>query len=147
VADACSLVDVLPTILDLAGVAAGTRSSGRSLVPLLEGKPLPATPHYAEIEAGPVGARAVFHEGYALVRTWKVGREHHALYHLARDPAQGTNELDPFCGRTAGEPLGRLAPLLESAFAFMEEGALPRESRVFDEETRRALEAIGYTGK
>ena len=51
--------------------------------------------------------------------------------HLYESPTSGT----------------RIRMLLDEAFAEMEKGALPRESRAFDEETKRALEAIGYGGK
>lgn len=43
------LVDVLPTILDLAGVAYADGLDGRSLVPLLRGEPLPERPAFSEM--------------------------------------------------------------------------------------------------
>jgi arylsulfatase A-like enzyme len=140
-----SLVDVAPTVLDLAGVASGAPASGRSLVPLLEGRTLPPVPHFAEIRAGPVGARAVFLAGDACIVARKAGREACEAYDLRRDPGQRVDRL-----AASGEPGGperRLREVLDAAFASMEAGALPRESRAFDEETKRALEAIGYGGK
>ena len=134
-----SLVDLAPTILDLAGVASGARVSGRSLVPLLEGRTLPPVPHFAEIRSGPVGARAVFLGPRALIRAWKPGQE----ATVAQDLAPG-RAADP---DGDGRSVERLGILLGEAFDAMERGALPRESKQFDEDTRRALEAIGYTGK
>jgi len=135
-----SLVDLAPTLLDLAGVATGARFSGRSLRPPMEGGTLAPAPHFAELEAGPVGARAVFLGSDCLIRAWKGGSEAVSFHDLARDPGQRANPA-------GGEEAARLRALLDAAFKSMEEGALPRESRAFDEETRRALEAIGYTGR
>jgi hypothetical protein len=87
----------------------------------------------------------VFLGNDCLLRAWKAGREHLALHDLSRDPGQRVNLLDAPGG--GGEAAARLRALLDGAFAAMERGALPRESRAFDEETKRALEAIGYTGR
>jgi arylsulfatase A-like enzyme len=144
VEDPVSLVDLPPTVLDLAGVAAGVRFSGRSLRPLLEGGRLPPAPAFAEIEAGPVGARAVFLGPEALLVARKAGRVAERLYDHSRDPAQREDLL----GSPGGEAVAaRLRDLLGRAFAAMEAGGLRREERAFDGDTRRALEAIGYTGR
>ena len=45
----CELIDLAPTIAALFGVAAPASWHGRSLVPALEGKPLPPKPAFAEL--------------------------------------------------------------------------------------------------
>lgn len=137
-----SLVDVAPTVLGLAGVASGARTSGRSLVPLLEGKALPPVPHFAEIRSGPVGARAVFLSGESLIVSRKPPRKIDEMFSMRRRP-----NLDLEAIRKDAEVPARMRTLLDEAFGAMERGALPRESKQFDEDTRRALEAIGYGGK
>ena len=54
VADRIGLVDLAPTILDLAGVPPLPDADGRSVVPALRGAPLEARPLVAELE-GPLG--------------------------------------------------------------------------------------------
>lgn len=140
-----SLVDVVPTVLDLCGVAAGARFSGRSLAPLLRGEALPPVPHYAEIESGPVGARALFLGREALIVARKSGREAAGLFDLSRDPGQRVNLLD-----AGGVPAGladRMRSLLDAGFEAQAGGALRRTEQRMDDETRRALEALGYGGR
>jgi arylsulfatase A-like enzyme len=141
---AVSLVDLFPTILDLAGVASSTGNSGGSLRPLLRGEDVIMGPQFAEISAGPVGARAGFMFNEAFIVSRKAGRTVEQLFHLGRDPGQRHDLRND-----TGEPgKGALyAGLLEKAFLSMESGGLRRENRAFDEATRKALEAIGYTGK
>jgi arylsulfatase A-like enzyme len=133
-----SLVDAMPTILDLAGVASSARPSGRSLVPLLRGERMEPVPCFAEIAAGPVGARAVFLGNEALVVSRKSGTEAVQLFDLAADPG----EKAPLAAGGAKE--AALRALLDRAFESMAAGALRGATRPFDEETRRALRAIGY---
>ena len=81
----------------------------------------------------------------AVIVARKAGREAAEAFDLRLDPAQRRNRLASF--EESREPEHRIRMLLDEAFAEMEKGALPRESRAFDEETKRALEAIGYGGK
>jgi arylsulfatase A-like enzyme len=138
-----SLVDILPTIASLAGVVSSAEGSGRSLAGCLEGRPLAPVPHFAEVEAGPVGARAVFLGGGCVIESRKPGRSRVQSFDLDRDPGQGSDLA------AGGLPpaAGPLAQLLRSGFERMAAGALARRERTFDEETRRALEALGYAGK
>jgi hypothetical protein len=85
---------------------------------------------FAELEAGPAGARAVFDGDAILIRSWSTGREH---VH-ASGPGIDAGERD------------RLRRLLDDAFAAMEGRALRRRSGRMDDDTRRALRALGYTG-
>jgi arylsulfatase A-like enzyme len=45
-ADTCQMKDITPTILELLGVRSGIRFDGRSLVPLMRGKPRAAEPEF-----------------------------------------------------------------------------------------------------
>jgi len=84
----CSLIDIVPTILDLAGAAPPPELSGQSLLPVLHDPQAPAPHEYVF---------ASWHEpGLRLVRSpaWKYilhenGDEE--LYHLAEDPAETKN--------------------------------------------------------
>jgi arylsulfatase A-like enzyme len=51
--DPVMLLDLAPTLLDLVGAASPKGFVGRSLVPLLEGKPLPPRPVHAELLPAP----------------------------------------------------------------------------------------------
>ena len=136
-----SLVDLLPTILDLAGVASSAKPSGRSLAPLLRGEKATPEPCFAEIESGPVGARAVFLGNRALIESRKSGQVILQDFDLAADPGQARALAPEAPGRAEMEAE------LRRGFERMGERALGRESRPMDEETKRALEGIGYTGK
>ncbi len=140
-----SLVDVVPTVLALAGVASSGRCSGRSLVPFARGERLEPVPTFSEVAAGPVGARAVFLGPEALIVSRKGPREVRQLFDLAKDPGEARDLLEG--GGDAGGAGRSLQALLERAFERMEAGSLGGEQRAFDEETKRALEAIGYTGR
>jgi arylsulfatase A-like enzyme len=138
-----SLVDLFPTIVDLAGVASSARCSGRSLAPLLQGERISLGPQFAEIRAGPVGARAVYFGPNTLIKSWKSGREVFESFFLKDDPGQRANQF----GRDSAPMDGLLGALMDAAFRSMDTDGLRRENRAFDEPTRKALEAIGYTGK
>ena len=141
VAAPVSLVDVAPTVAAAAGVACSARFSGRSLLPMAAGEAAPVVPVFSEIAAGPVGSRAVVLGPEVYLEAWKGGRRWEGLYDLRGDPGQTRNLLE---GGGAGEAAAGMRALLEKGFAAMEEGALRRETRPFDDDTRSALKAIGY---
>jgi arylsulfatase A-like enzyme/Flp pilus assembly protein TadD len=86
-------VDLVPTALDLLGVAApaAMRPSGRSLAPELRGERLPDEPAYAE------SLLPLLHYGWSDLRVLRDGRWKYIqaprpeLYDLLRDPAETTN--------------------------------------------------------
>jgi choline-sulfatase len=85
-----SLVDLFPTLLDLAGLPAGTLRTpvdGRSLAPALAGKGLAAVPVYAEhIDGGTAAPRVMVREGgLKLVHSRAYPTQ---LYDLDADPGE-----------------------------------------------------------
>jgi choline-sulfatase len=144
------LIDVLPTLLDLVGVAKPAEQHGKSLVPYLErpgegGRGRPAFSEY-----GSSTIHTVLQDNWKLVHNpegfnpicipdappnhYPIGKEE--LYDLARDPGERVN-------LAAKEPakVAELARLLERRFAGL-------RNRVRDqklpEELKKELNSLGY---
>jgi arylsulfatase A-like enzyme len=141
VATPVALADVAPTLLELTGVTPGAPADGRSLAGAARGGPEP--------EPRPIfGLRRLVSEevgwdkGVKLsVRRdpWKyiwASERPHELYDLAADPGERRDVLDRH-ETVAAE----LRALLEAHVA-----ALPRmhDAAPLSDETRRALQALGY---
>jgi arylsulfatase A-like enzyme len=137
------LVDVLPTVLDLMGIAVPGGLDGRSLAPLLRGAPMAHVPAYSETfyerfpEVAPPGAELVsLREGaYKLLRS-PVRRE---LYDLDRDPDElqdvGATHPDLVAGLEAELRRVRRVPQAPDAPLSMDE-----------EERQRHLERLRSLG-
>jgi choline-sulfatase len=139
-------VDVMPTLLDFAGVTAPPAASGssrpipldgRSLRPALEGKPLPDASVYVE------SLMARRHLGWAAVRglrdaRWKfIDAPRPELYDLSSDPSESANVL------AGHEQVGRaMAAALTDADRHTAE-SMPASS---DRESAERLRALGYLG-
>lgn len=80
------LVDVLPTVLDLAGFAAPATAQGISLRPALEGKELPSRTVYAQTLSLKTAAPYVGIRKYPWKLLLEEGR--YELFDLASDPAE-----------------------------------------------------------
>jgi arylsulfatase A-like enzyme len=144
------LVDVLPTLLDLAGLAAPDDLDGRSLAPAMRGETLPEHAAYAELLSGAGEcARLALPEGCrvdryaAQTRRFKLVRSQvppfERLYDLERDPL----ETRDVAARHPGE-LARLEGLLDDYMALPpSEHVRSGEGRI-DAQTLRALKALGY---
>ncbi|RMH18267.1 MAG: hypothetical protein D6696_13415 [Acidobacteria bacterium] len=134
-------VDLLPTILDAAGLPPTAGSEGRSLLPLLRGAaPGPSRPTFAYLHLDGPARAAIYDRGFKLLQQLAGGGEliHRQLYDLAGD-RQERRDL-------AGDrPLlaGFLAARLRSRL-FGPEQRLAGDAAVIDEELRRSLEALGY---
>jgi arylsulfatase A-like enzyme/Tfp pilus assembly protein PilF len=133
-----SSVDLLPTILDVAGIDNPVRGHGRSLSLGLAGGELPSMPSYAETDLpytvfGWSPLRSITTERWKYVRTARP-----ELYDRAADPAERTN-LHTEQPETARELAGALATLERTL------GVAPAVPAVtLDDDARRRLEALGY---
>lgn len=137
--------DLAPTLLELAGVEGGLEpGQGRSLVPLLAGAAEPEG-------APPRGYSEAFlprlHYGWAELRAIRTERWHFIeaprpeLYDLAADPLE-TRNLAGSERRTTRDLRDALAAL-DATVRPAAAGSAPLEE---DEETLRALAALGYIG-
>lgn len=138
--DVVGIVDVMPTILELAGVEHGSSLHGSSLAPLLRG------------EADGFGERALYLETYGpeavfgwsrllgVIRgDWKyIQAPRPELYALGADPRERTNLVD----HRADQARSMLASL-ETIIAATSTGGTEALATM-DPETRRRLESLGY---
>lgn len=142
VEDQVSLVDVFPTVLDLAGVDSAGRVHGRSLLPLMF---RPRTPDkiyaYAEsmtpsLQFGWSALHCLRSQRYKLIRAPRP-----ELYDLVADPGERTNVFAQHgaVAREMTEELDRL--MAETSHA-----APAPEAADLDEETLERLAALGYVG-
>ena len=136
------IVDLAPTMLELAGLPVPAGMSGKSLVPLMTG---------ATVELGLEGyAEAMYplhHFGWSDLRALRSGRyklidaPKPELFDIESDPKETTNIFDE--RRTVGD--GMVARLRELEAAFDKAPtAAPAED--VDPEVRQRLAALGYVG-
>ncbi len=138
VEDSAGSVDIVPTILDLVGMNEGCgRCQGRSLVPALEGKPLPPKPSYAETYFPRLNL------GWSELRSLRVGGWKYIeapepeLYEIETDPGENRN--------LASVNPGKLRELVSDLDRFEDStaGTGPAE-QVLDPKTRAMLRSLGY---
>ncbi len=136
--------DVVPTVLDLVGLAPPTGVQGRSLVPLMTG-----AARDLDLEAYSESLYARNHFGWSELRALRAGRYKYIeaprpeLYDLARDPGEVRNL---FAARR--DLANRLAAALARLGAERpgEPGGAATAARAVDPETRERLAALGYIG-
>jgi arylsulfatase A-like enzyme len=90
-------IDLMPTVLDLLGIACPREIQGRSVRPLLDGVPLNPEPAYVEVyPALPTGAdiNALVDDRHKIVRVELGGRSAVLLYDLQGDPEERVNLAD-----------------------------------------------------
>jgi arylsulfatase A-like enzyme/Tfp pilus assembly protein PilF len=136
------LVDVLPTICELAGLALPAEAQGRSLVPLLDGRSrngsslVYSDTDYPLLHYGWSGLKSVQDGRYKLILAPTP-----ELYDLEADPAEAKNlvylEKDIFQDLKA-----RADALVEAAGR----NAYEIDPSKIDAETRERLAALGYVG-
>jgi choline-sulfatase len=133
-------IDVLPTLLDYAGLAAAPGIEGRSLRPALEGREMSDAPAYAETlyperEFGWAPLHALRTARFKLI---DAPREE--LYDLAADAKETTNRL-----REQGPQADELRRKLALAVSRPGPAAAAAAAPV-DPETAERLGALGYVG-
>jgi len=139
------LVDVMPTLLDILGVAPPAGLQGRSLGPLLRGGTLADRPAYAETTKAQKDRSEkrrsrswCVYDGPLKLIVFDGKRHPTELYDLDADPAERRDlGADP---RRA-----RLVERWESWMRTTPEGREQANAGV-DEATRRTLESLGYVG-
>jgi arylsulfatase A-like enzyme len=139
IADPVSLIDVLPTILGLLHLPVPDSVQGRDLGPLLRGDRLPwsrasgyAESLYAQLHHGTAPLRALREGGWKIVRG-----SVDELYDLAADPGELRDLAGVESVRTA-----KMAAALEDLVGSLDVG--DAAGVALDEESRRALESLGY---
>jgi hypothetical protein len=99
--DEVGLIDLGPTLVDLVGATPLPSFHGRSLLPAVEGKPLPRRPIFAELlpsTAIPAHEVTVIEGGKKL--THKISERRWEFFDLASDPRQQKNLADQPAQRT-----------------------------------------------
>lgn len=147
-----SLIDVAPTLLDLAGLSAPPTMRGRSLGPALRGETAPRPEEFIFFEA-PIGwERAKGRIFAARSEKYKfIGREKMdevaEIYDLAADPGEKNNlATDPELQKVAREVIGRYKEL-DRQTKRREAGlpvAPPAAKKTLDSDMQEKLKALGY---
>jgi arylsulfatase A-like enzyme/Tfp pilus assembly protein PilF len=130
-------IDVLPTLLDYAGLPGRPAIEGRSLRPAVEGREMSDAPAYAETlyperEFGWAPLHALRTARFKLIDA-----PHAELYDLAADAKETTNRL-----REQAAPAEELRRKLELALS----RPAPAAAAQVDPETAERLGALGYVG-
>ena len=136
-----SHVDLLPTILELAGLPAPEKVQGQSLVPLLAGRdvewerPVYSESLYALLHYGWAPLRAIRTDRYKLIDVPRA-----ELYDLRKDPSELTNlhDREPDQARALAAALDDLRSRIDTG---ERPGATGPE---IDEETLAKLRSLGY---
>lgn len=82
-----SSLDVVATVMDILGQPIEGQTSGRSLVPLIEGKPFEARPQYTELHEVNLGEfRAIIEQPWKYIHSFKTGAG--KLFDLSADPTE-----------------------------------------------------------
>jgi arylsulfatase A-like enzyme len=135
VPDAVRLMDVAPSLLELAGVAPPPGFQGRSLVPWLRGETLPPAPVLAEL----AHSRTWIRHPWKLIHHPREKRSE--LFELASDPGEQTDLAAERPGRR-----GQLESELRQALAAADRNPVEpvNPTHVADDELREQLRALGY---
>lgn len=125
------LVDVVPTLLDHAGLALPPGLQGRSMRPLIAGNDEGPRYAWSEDGSGPRRLVSLRGAGWKLVRH---GEEWHA-FDLRTDPREQVDRIE------------QVPALLRAAFVAAEQALAPRDASAaeFDEATAEQLNQLGYT--
>jgi arylsulfatase A-like enzyme/Flp pilus assembly protein TadD len=137
-----SLVDLVPTVLDLCGLQPPERVQGVSVRAGLEGRPLPgrSRPLYCEsLEAAQFQCSGLtgLREG-----SWKYIRApRQELYDLSKDPGEARNVIEQ-----EGPVALRLRESLETLLQEYASAASPPDAAAADPDAVKRLQSLGYVG-
>lgn len=109
-----SLVDVVPTLLELFAIEAPPGLAGRSLAPAIGGAPLSPRPVFAELLPAsywPHAAKSILHQGHKLIQ-YLVPERRLELYDLTADPGE-QNDLSRSQPATVADLRDRLIEWIE----------------------------------
>jgi arylsulfatase A-like enzyme/Flp pilus assembly protein TadD len=139
--DVVGLVDIMPTMLDMAGIDIPSEVQGNSLLPAFSGKSLPESFSYSET------FYPRFHYGWSELTSIQEGRykliiaPELELYDLTTDPEEQTNLVENLPQETR-----RLVSLAERFIEETGRDAYKLDYRHMDEDARQKLAALGYIG-
>ena len=138
--DPASLVDIVPTVLDVVGLPVPEGLAGRSLLVAQPEHRVRVARHFSEIQQ-----RAVISAGLKLIERWAQGDEsqvHRELYDLTVDPGERSSldwQDDP-----------RVRTLQHRLEVYQAEHGPPdaasSETATLDEDAQAQLRALGYLG-
>ena len=136
-AQVVEMIDLMPTLIDLAGAVPPDYIQGESLVPLIRGE---GQPPYVAISESPYfgGRQAVAMGGYHLITGDEEGMAE--LYNLANDPLE-QNNLVKIEGNRAEVLLRYVDTWREKVAAFSYAG---EEAASVGDETLEQLKSLGY---
>ncbi len=147
VADQVRQVDIMPTLLDLAGLAGETpaHADGRSLLPLMRGESLPELPAFIETcqnSREPSSFYGVRHQGWKYAFDARNAGVPDELYDLAADPDETKN-------LAAAKPLNaeEMRRLIEGHVAGMDTAAVTMSDEMSEDEMAGLadhLRKLGY---
>lgn len=142
VKDDVSLVDVMPTVLEMAGIPVPSQVQGRSLVPLFFGDPT-SQDSYAFSET----YYPRFHYGWSELQSIQDGKyklivsPQMELFDLEKDPEEEVNLAEK--EKAIAEKLeGEMGKALKK----FSQGQFQTDYGKIDEETREKLASLGYIG-
>jgi arylsulfatase A-like enzyme len=133
-------VDVMPTILEIAGMSIPPNVDGRSLLARVRGRELAPAASLAGVISRGNGDRlfSISHNGYRYIHNLTQG--YGELYNVSRDPLNQNNLVDSN-PEIAAE---MKATLMRRVAGFVAVGDTESEEPVLDKETLENLEALGY---
>ncbi|MDX1740095.1 MAG: sulfatase-like hydrolase/transferase, partial [Rhodothermales bacterium] len=139
--DVVQTTDILPTILDFAGIPARPTIRGTSLLPVISGQ-APSNPYaYSEFaHSGIIEGKAIQSRSFKYIGP-NERRQTAQHYDLTRDPAE-MNDLGAAGHERAIELLAAMKQIVESAE--LSRGTVTRPVQEVSEETLQKLKALGY---
>jgi arylsulfatase A-like enzyme len=146
IVDQARIIDVMPTILSLAGIPPLGPMQGRDLTPLMDGEALPAQPALLELLCRGQRLRGVRTNEYKLLVDERTGQA--GLFHLAADPAESVLvSADGVHGKEVDALLANLRRVVDESETWRNDnwGGSRRASRI-DGQLLRRLRSLGYVG-